>query len=135
MQRRFERQWQRVHRATLREASPGADVTEDPAHGEERDKHLDDLCRRFAVQAELRPVALLHVETPVLLCDVDLRRRTASRRLELEYDAATRAFVPPRCDGCGGPAPQPAACDDELHLLCESCLPSASGRPSCPACK
>jgi hypothetical protein len=116
-QQRYERERQRLYRQA---GEPPNDETE--------------LRQRYRQRAELRPVALLEVEAPVLLCDVTLRRRKAERRFELEYDAATRALVPPRCDACGGAAQRPAACDDAFHLLCEECLPSSSGRPRCPVC-
>lgn len=147
MQQRYERDRQRIHRyfwelqTELQRRAEKGRVDEDDrrtreaALDREREAKLADLHHRFRVQALLQPVALLEVEAPVLLCDAVLRRRKAERRIELEYDAATRAIVPPRCDACGGPAPRPAACDDAFHLLCEECLPESAGRPRCPVCK
>ena len=41
--------------------------------------------------------------------------------------------VPP-CEGCPGTTERPALCDERLHVLCETCVPLASGRPRCLAC-
>lgn len=38
------------------------------------------------------------------------------------------------CEGCGQPTGRPAACDREMHLLCEGCAPQAQGRIACRAC-
>ncbi len=83
----------------------------------------------------MRPVAVVIVEAPAASILVRVRRRKAERAVSLEYDAATRKLVPLPCEACGGPALRPAACDDAVHLLCETCAPRADGRIGCPACK
>jgi len=37
--------------------------------------------------------------------------------------------------GAGARGAAYAACDLEMHLLCEACVPAAKGRFECPACK
>lgn len=101
----------------------------------DRAAKLEALSARFVLRIELMPIALRVIEVESGFASVTLRRRKASRTLELEYDAVSRRVVAPRCDGCGGAAPRPVACDDALHLLCEACAPRAEGRVACVACK
>ncbi len=101
----------------------------------DRAAKLEALSARFVLRIEVKPLALLAVEVDGATVTLGLRRRKASRAIELEYDAATRRFVPPMCEACGGSAHRPAACDDAVHLLCEGCAPRAEGRIACPACK
>ena len=101
----------------------------------ERAAKLEALSARYAMKLELRPVALVLVEAPVYRVPLELRRRKASRSVEMEYDCATRRLVAPVCDACGSPAPRPAACDEAVHLLCEVCAPRSEGRLECAACR
>lgn len=101
----------------------------------DRAAKLDALAARFVLRIEVLPIALRIIEVDGAFATMTLRRRKASRSLELEYDAATRRLVPPRCDGCKGSAHRPAACDDAVHLLCETCAPRSDGRIACVACK
>ena len=84
---------------------------------------------------ELTPVAFVLALSPVCRVSLELRRRKATRTIELEYDGATRRLVPPRCEACHLEAPRPAACDGAVHLLCESCAPRSEGRIACAACE
>ncbi len=101
----------------------------------DRAAKLEALAARFVLRIEVKPLALLAVEVDGAKVTLGLRRRKASRAIELEYDAATRRLVPPMCEACSGAAHRPAACDDAVHLLCEGCAPRAEGRIPCPACK
>ncbi len=101
----------------------------------ERTAKLEALSARYASKLELRAVAAILVEAPVFRIPLEMRRRKASRSIEVEYDCATRRLVMPPCDACGSPAPRPAACDDALHLLCEACAPRSQGRVACAACR
>ena len=100
----------------------------------ERSAKLEALAARYVMKLETRPIALLLVEAPTYRVQLELRRRKTSRSLEVEYDCATRRLVPPVCEACGRPAPRPAACDDQVHLLCEACAPRSEGRIVCGAC-
>lgn len=101
----------------------------------ERAAKIEALSARYATRLELRAVAAMLVEAPVFRIALELRRRKASRSIEVEYDCATRRLVTPPCDACGSPAPRPAACDDAVHLLCEVCAPRSEGRVACVACQ
>jgi len=103
----------------------------------ERDQQakLDALEQRYMIKAELRPIAALRVNAPAWSVELDVKRRKSRRDITLEYDSFTRSLVPARCEGCGGPAARPAACDDAVHLLCERCVPEVSGRFVCPRCR
>lgn len=101
----------------------------------DRSSKLEALAGRKQLRVELRPVAAVVVEAPAVVFEVEVRRRKLDRVIEIEIDAATRRLVPPPCAGCGGPAPRPAACDDAVHLLCESCAPRSEGRVACPVCR
>ncbi|HTP26590.1 MAG TPA: hypothetical protein VMK12_13175, partial [Anaeromyxobacteraceae bacterium] len=101
----------------------------------ERAAKFEALTARYVMKVELKPIALLLIESPTYRMPIELRRRKASRTVEVEYDCATRRLVAPACDGCGGPAPRPAACDDAIHLLCEECAPKSEGRIACSACR
>lgn len=147
MQRRFGRDRERIEgyftdlmseldsRVARGRISP-ADV-EDKRRVLERERaaKLEALSARYASKLELRAVAAMLVEAPVFRIPLELRRRKASRSIEVEYDCATRRLVAPPCDACGSPAPRPAACDEAVHLLCEACAPRSEGRVACSACR
>jgi hypothetical protein len=147
MQRRLDRDRERLEgyfadllaeleRRAARGRGHPADLV-DRRRGLERERvaKLEALSARYVARLELRPVALLLVEAPVCRVQVELRRRKATRAIELEYDSATRRLVAPVCDACGGPAPRPAACDEAVHLVCEVCAPRSDGRITCAACR
>jgi hypothetical protein len=100
----------------------------------ERDAKLAATAERFRLRVTMRPVAIVCAELPVARVRVSLRRRKASRDLWLCLPSRAHALDRPSCDGCLGATAAPAACDDALHLLCDSCAPAAEGRLSCPAC-
>jgi hypothetical protein len=147
VQRRFTRDRERIEgyfadlvseldsRVARGRVSP-ADV-EDQRRVLERERvaKLEALSARYATRLQLKAVAAMLVEAPVCRVPVELRRRKASRSIEVEYDCATRRLVAPPCDACGSPAPRPAACDDAMHLLCEGCAPRSEGRVACAACR
>ena len=146
MTRRFERDRARIeayfedlHGELERRAHKGkleAQVVADKQRAlrAEREAKLEALAARSVLRIEVKPVALRVIDVPGAFASVTLRRRKATRALELEYDAATRKLVAPRCDGCARAAGRPAVCDESLHLLCESCAPRAEGRIACTAC-
>jgi hypothetical protein len=147
MTRRFERDRQRIEayfedllreldkRARKGKLDPLVVADKRNALLADRAMKLEALSARFVLRIEVTPIALRAIEVDGGFASVTLRRRKASRTLELEYDSATRRIVAPRCDGCAGAAPRPAACAGALHLLCESCAPRAEGRLACAACK
>jgi len=147
MQRRFARDQERLE-AYFGQLVAELDRREKRLHGgaldleekrrvlkRERTAKLEALSARYVVRLELRLVAALVVEAPVLCVPLELRRRKATRTIEVEFDCATRRLVALPCDACDAPAPRPAACDDAFHLLCETCAPRSEGRVVCPACR
>jgi hypothetical protein len=147
MTRRFERDRERIEayftdlraeldkRARRGKLDPQAVRDKRAALHADRGAKLEALAARFVLRIEMLPIALRCIEVPGAFITLILRRRKAIRTLELEYDLLTRRVVAPPCDGCGGPALRPAACDDAFHLLCETCVPRAEGRIACTACK
>jgi hypothetical protein len=147
VQRRFERDRERLEgyfadllseldRRAARGRGGVADVQEKRKVIErERAAKIEALSARYVMKVEVRPVALLLVEAPTYRMSLELRRRKLSRTVDVEFDCATRKLVAPVCDGCGSPAPRPAACDDAVHLLCERCAPKSEGRIACSACR
>jgi hypothetical protein len=63
-----------------------------------------------------------------------VRRRKGERELLLRLPAGAHGFDRLACEGCAGTTERPALCDEQLHILCETCVPQATGRPKCPAC-
>ncbi len=100
----------------------------------ERASKLQELKDRGQVRFEMALAAALWVEAPVAMLSISARRRKAQRELVLEYDWATQQLVPPSCGVCGRDAPQPALCDEKLHVICSECVPRAEGRWGCLAC-
>lgn len=100
----------------------------------ERDAKLRDLAVRFAVRVTCALAALVVAEVPAALISMRLRRRKASREITLWAPALAGVVDRLACEGCGRPTGRPAACDREMHLLCEGCAPQAQGRIACPAC-
>ena len=147
MTRRFERDRERIEvyfaglaseldkRERRGKLDPETVVDKRRALSMDRAAKLEALAARFVLRIELVPIALRFLEVESGFATLTLRRRKASRQLALEYDAATRQLVAPRCDGCDDAAARPAVCDDTMHLLCETCAPRAEGRIACTACK
>jgi hypothetical protein len=101
----------------------------------ERAGKLQELKERGQVRYEAALAAAVWLEAPVAELTLRARRRKAERSLTLEYDFVTLHLLPPACAACGLDAPQPALCDERLHVLCVTCVPRAEGRWSCPACR
>jgi hypothetical protein len=146
MTRRFERDRGRIEgyfedltrelqkRAARGKQDPAAIEAKHAALSADRSAKLEALAARFVLRIAVEPIALRIHDLSGAFISLLLRRRKASRVLELEYDGSTRRIVPPPCDSCGLGAPRPAACDDALHLLCEVCAPRSEGRLACRAC-
>ncbi|MFO0576455.1 MAG: hypothetical protein U1A78_20815 [Polyangia bacterium] len=101
----------------------------------ERDAKLSDLPARFALRVQLGVIALVCARLPVVRLTVRVQRRKLDREIVLRLPAGAHALDRMACDGCSGTTARPALCDDRLHVLCEVCVPSALGRPRCPACQ
>jgi hypothetical protein len=100
----------------------------------ERDSKLKDLAERFTLRVHIRLAAALWVAAPVARVRLRVRRRKGERELVLRLPAGAHGFDRLPCEGCPGITERPALCDERLHVLCEACVPQASGRPRCSAC-
>lgn len=101
----------------------------------ERDRRLADLRDRYEAKVSARVIAFLWVAVPVRVVTLRARRRKGDRDLVLRLPRGARAFDHLPCAGCDGWTGRPALCDDRLHVLCERCVPEATGRPACKACR
>ncbi len=100
----------------------------------ERDSKLRDLADRFTLRVHTRLAAALWVAAPVARVRLRVRRRKGERELVLRLPSGAHGFDRLPCEGCAGTTERPALCDERLHVLCEVCVPQATGRPRCPAC-
>jgi hypothetical protein len=100
----------------------------------ERDSKLRDLAERFTLRVHTRLAAALWVAVPMVNVRLRVRRRKGERELMLRLPAGAHGFDRLPCEGCAGTTERPALCDERLHVLCETCVPQATGRPKCPAC-
>jgi len=101
----------------------------------ERDSRLADLAHRYAARIHFRVAGIAFLPLPAAQVTLLARRRKGERTLALRLPAGARALDRLPCDACGGWCSDPALCDERLHLLCETCLPVATGRPRCAACE
>jgi hypothetical protein len=101
----------------------------------DRDSKLAELVHRYTLRTRMAPLAVLWLDVPCAFVHLRVRRRKASRELTLRLPLGGHAFDQMPCAGCLGWTGSPAVCDDQLHLLCESCVPDARGRCKCLACR
>jgi hypothetical protein len=101
----------------------------------ERQQKLRDLEPRYTIKAAVVPAAFLCARIPVTRVRLRARRRKAEREIVAVVPAEVRSPDRLPCAACHRTTLRPVACDDRLHLLCETCVPSAQGRPQCGACR
>ncbi|MGD1068133.1 MAG: hypothetical protein ABR975_15095 [Vulcanimicrobiaceae bacterium] len=100
----------------------------------ERDAKLRDLTDRYALRVSVAPAAVVGVVAPSARVALTVHRRKAAREIVLRLPAGAESLDALACDGCDGATSRPAVCDEKLHVLCEACLKSVTGRPVCVAC-
>jgi len=118
-----------------RRVSPETIAAKVASYRAERDGKLRDLGARYTLRGRLAIAAAMLLRVPVVTVEMTLKRRKAQGALVLRLPAEAAALDRLPCDACGRPTASPVLCDDALHLLCERCEPSATGRPDCQACK
>jgi hypothetical protein len=104
---------------------------------EEHRRRRAQLAANHALRVRLDLVALTVLEAPCVIRTLEVRRRKHVRHIDLVYDAASRAWSTPVCDGCAEPAfPAFALCDEARHVLCASCWDACGdgGRRPCFVC-
>jgi hypothetical protein len=115
----------------------------------EREYHakVADLQRKYAMTVEVRFTQALRVAMPVIRVSLTILRRKGSRSYPLDWNPLARAFDSVPCEACWlspkrhaskshGLRRTLSACDDQLHLVCASCMspcPSC-GKTLCRAC-
>jgi hypothetical protein len=120
---------------TPRRAVSEASISAKLAHlAAEREQKLRDLGPRYTIKATVAPAAILCARVPAARVRLRVRRRKAEAELVVVVPADVRSPDRLACAACHRTTWRPAACDDQLHLLCEVCAPSAQGRPRCNAC-
>jgi hypothetical protein len=101
----------------------------------ERRQKLGDLEPRYTIRATVTPAAFLYARVPAMRVRLRARRRKAEGEIVVVVPAEVRSPDRLACATCHRTTLRPAVCDDRLHLLCETCVPSAQGRPTCAACR
>jgi hypothetical protein len=106
------------------------------AIGREYQARLDDLARQYATRVTVEWVRTCELVMPVHRFAVQIRRRKASRTIELDWNPVARRLEPPACEFTASAERPSLVCDDALHLVvpaglrpCEGC-----GRTYCRAC-
>jgi hypothetical protein len=143
--RRFERDRTRLAdyfgslmadaRAPRRSVAPEAIVAKLAHLENERRQKLADLEPRYAIRAIVTAAAFVCARVPATRVRLRARRRKAEGEIVVVVPAEVRAPDRLACAACHRTTLRPVVCDDRLHLLCETCAPSAQGRPTCAACR
>lgn len=100
----------------------------------DRDAKLRDLTDRFSLRVSMQIAAALWVVAPAVEATISVKRRKAQRDIRARLPTGAHELDRIPCEGCDRATLRPAFCDDRMHLLCEVCVPVATGRPDCPAC-
>jgi len=101
----------------------------------EREQKLRDLGPRYAIKMTLAAAAFVCARFPAVRVRLRARRRKAEREIIVVVPPEARSPDRLPCAVCQQPTLRPVACDDQLHLLCETCSPGATGRVACGACR
>jgi hypothetical protein len=143
--RRFERDRTRLAdyfgslmadaRAPRRSVAPEAVIAKLAHLENERRQKLADLEPRYALRATVTAAAFLCARVPATRVRLRARRRKAEGEIVVVVPAEVRAPDRLACAACHRTTLRPVVCDDRLHVLCETCAPSAQGRPTCAACR
>ena len=131
----------RAIRAKLERTAPGADAWR---RGIERlevtarsyQARLVDTAERYRVRVHVKPVSVLACSLPIQRVTARLMRRSKSVDAVFSWNPVDRRIEAPCCEGCHRPVSKACLCDEQVHVLCESCLgPCAQcGKVYCRAC-
>ena len=86
-------------------------------------RKLLELNERYAIRAELAPIALLRVNIPALAIECDVLRRQARRRHTLYWNPFLRALEPMCCRACGAGTFSIVFTDVQVEPVCTVCAP------------
>lgn len=97
---------------------------------------LIDATDRYRVRVHLKPVSVLACPLPIQRVTAQLMRRNKSADAVFSWNPVDRRIEARCCEGCDRPVSKAYLCDEQVHILCESCLgPCAQcGKVYCRAC-
>jgi hypothetical protein len=84
-------------------------------------RKLAELTDRYALRAELRPVALARVRLPALVVPIVIQRRQALRDYRLYWNSLTKKFEPLSCSRCRRGTFSATFANETVDLLCQAC--------------
>lgn len=95
-----------------------------------------DVADRYRVRVHLRALAVLACQLPIQRVTARLLRRNMAADAIFSWNPVDGRIESRCCDGCNTPVSTAWLCDDQVHILCESCRgPCARcGRVYCRAC-
>lgn len=97
---------------------------------------VNDLRRKYAMSVDVHFTQALRVALPVCRLGLLILRRKGKRDYFLDWNPLSRKLDSPPCEACWTTPRTHRACDDQLHLICSTCLspcPSC-GKQVCRAC-
>jgi len=129
----------RIEGKKRRGEAPGAGEAEQMhLHAIEREYHakVADLDRKYAMSIDVRLTQAVRAQLPVMRAELFLLRRKGIRRLLMDWNPMAKGFDPLPCEACFAEPRTFYVCDDRLHLVCSSCMPSCPrcAKESCIAC-
>lgn len=101
----------------------------------EKTRKLNALKDKYKLRLTIAPTALLLARIPVKRCDLLIKRRKGERRISVAYNFLTKGFDPLACEACGDDTYTLGFCDEDLHVLCESCTAVFTNQKTCPRCR
>jgi hypothetical protein len=84
-------------------------------------RKLAELNDRYALRAELRPVALGRVRLPALVVPIVIQRKQALRDYRLCWNSLTKKFEPLSCSRCRRGTFSATFTNETVDLLCQVC--------------
>lgn len=104
----------------------------------EREYHakIADLQRKYAMTVEFDLIQALRLTMPVYRFRLLIMRRKGKRNVHLDWNPVSKKLESLFCERCLSSLKPYWVCDDNLHLICPSCIsPCAScGKTYCRAC-
>ena len=97
---------------------------------------LIDVRDRYRVRAHVKPIQVLACTLPIQRVTARLMRRNKSADVAFAWNGVDRRIEVRCCEGCHRPLSRAWLCDEQVHVLCDSCLgPCARcGKLYCRAC-
>ncbi|HUE16704.1 MAG TPA: hypothetical protein VMR25_21190 [Planctomycetaceae bacterium] len=90
-------------------------------------RKLGELDERYAIDAVLRPLVLVRLESPVLAIDLEVQRKQARRLHTLYWNSLTKQFEPLVCSACGRSTYLTTVTNETVEILCGPCASGLRG--------